>query len=89
MCYSADHGRIKITTSGVFCAVTITKVLPKDSGDWHLTIGEGEHLKDFEKNTFAYPVSVKGIIQHLLHLNTHFDFLTQCKILENLIFYTL
>ena len=64
---SAENGRIKITTSGVFCAVTITNVLPKDDGDWHLIIGEGKDLNAFEKQTFAYPVSVEGNIQHHLH----------------------
>ena len=51
----------------MFCAVTITNVLPKDGGDWHLIIGEGKDLNDFEKQTFAYPVSVEGNIQHRLH----------------------
>ena len=61
--FSADNGRVKITTSGVFCAVSITNALPKDDGDWKLTIGAGEQLMDFEKNTFVYSVSVKGKIK--------------------------
>ena len=58
--YSADQGRIKITTSGVFCAVTIANVLQKDDGDWKFTVGTGEHLATFERNDFLYQVSVIG-----------------------------
>ena len=60
---SAENGRIKLTTSGVFCAVNITNALPKDNGNWKLTIGTGEHLMAFEKHAFLYPVSVKGNIR--------------------------
>ena len=51
---------MKITTSGVFCAVTITKVLPKDNGEWHFIVGTGENLQDFEKDQFVHQVSVTG-----------------------------
>lgn len=51
---------MKITTSGVFCAVTITNVLPKDEGDWHFTVGTGENLQDFKKDQFVHQVSVIG-----------------------------
>ena len=56
---------MKITTSGLFCAVNITKALPKDDGNWKLTIGTGEHISVFEKNSFLYPVSVKGNIRSI------------------------
>ena len=56
---------MKITTSGVFCAVNITEALPKDDGNWKLTIGTGEHISVFEKTSFLYPVSVKGNIKSI------------------------
>ena len=52
-----------ISTSGIFCVVKITNALPKDNGDWKLTIGTGEQLSDFKKNTFLYHISVKGNIE--------------------------
>ena len=53
---------MKITTSGVFCAVTITNVLPKDSGKWYFNVGTGQHLVDFASNLkqFVYHVDVEG-----------------------------
>ena len=44
----------------MFCAVTITNVLPKDNGEWHFTVGTGENLQDFEKDQFVHQVSVTG-----------------------------
>ena len=62
--FSADKGRVKITTSGVFCAVTVSNVLQKDSGTWKLTVGTGEHLATFKNKDFIYDVSVIGIFQN-------------------------
>ena len=45
--------------------MNITNTLPKDNGNWKLTIGTGEHLTMFEKKSFLYPVSVKGNIKSI------------------------
>ena len=55
---SADNGRLRITISGTFCAVTIEKAMLKDSGDWRILVGTGKSLAEFKKKEYSYPVFV-------------------------------
>ena len=57
---SADNGRLKVTISGPFCAVTIDQAMYKDSGDWHIIVGTGKSLAAFKKKDYVYPVEVSG-----------------------------
>lgn len=58
--FSGDNGRVKVFTTGRFCAANVRNATKKDTGKWILNIGNGKSTGELKIQKFVFNVIVDG-----------------------------